>query len=114
MKRCGFTIILNGKKHLLHNNYYEYLLEEVFDYLVIVEGATLSKGSTSWCTGSIENFHKNGHSIDGTLEYLIGLQKKYPKKLLVLYNQNDVLWNSKDEMVNVAIQGLKSNNLKCL
>ena len=47
MKRVAFTIILNGHRHLVHNNYYE-TMSDNFDLWVIVEGVANPGGSTEW------------------------------------------------------------------
>jgi len=109
--RIGFTIVLNGKHHLVHNNYAEYLLKDCLDYWVVIEGATKSGGSTSWCTGDNSKYHKNGSSIDGTIEYLLKLKEEYPNLIVVLANK---IFSSKDEMVNVAINEIKKITDKCL
>lgn len=107
MKRLAFTIIFNGEHHLLHNNYAEYLLNDVLDYWVIVEGSCHSTGSTSWCRGSNEQYHVHGHSTDETLCIINDLQKKYPNKCSVVLR--DGPWSNKDEMVNAAIKELKNH-----
>lgn len=109
MKRIGFTIILNGEKHLLHNNYAEYLLDECLDYWVVIEGASKPGGSTSWCIGDISKYHKDGHSIDATLDILESLKMSHLDKMF--YGWNYGLWNSKDEMVNFGIKMLLDNGI---
>jgi len=108
--RIAFTIILNGKKHLLHNNYYETLLD-AFDKWVIVEGVAEPGGSTSWCKALPDKFHKNWLSNDGTTEFLNELQKKTNK--LVVVRKNNSPWSSKDEQVNAAIDAIKRSTNKC-
>ena len=108
--RIGFSIVLNGEKHLLHNNYAEYLLENCLDFWVVVEGAAKPGGSTSWCTGDISKYNNQGHSTDNTREILDNLAKKYPNKFFYWINANGAYWSSKDEMVNAAINGLKDHN----
>jgi hypothetical protein len=104
--RIGFTIILNGEIHLIHNNYADYLMSNVFDYWVVVEGACESTGSTRWCTGDNSKYHSNGNSIDGTIHILKKLKSKYGNKFDYLIAENGK-WISKDEMVNVAIDMLR-------
>ena len=111
--RIGFTIIFNGLHHLQHNNYVNYLLNEVLDYWIIVEGASGSEGSTKWCKGDNSEFHKNGSSIDGTAQFLIQLQQKNPNLILV-FPKNGKSWNSKDEMVNEAIKEIKKITHSCI
>ena len=69
MKRVAFTIILNGHRHLVHNNYYE-TMSDNFDLWVIVEGVANPGGSTEWCNKLIDSFHNNFISNDGTSEFL--------------------------------------------
>jgi hypothetical protein len=102
--RIGFTIILNGLHHLKHRNYAEYLLKNCLDYWVIVDGASLSNGSTSWCNNMPENNHNNGASIDGTIVYLKELENRYDN-LKVVYSEN--MYASKDSQVNVAVEEIK-------
>lgn len=104
--RVGFTIILNGEMHLMHNDYADYLASKVFDYWVVVEGACESKGSTRWCSGDNSKYHNNGNSIDNTINILKKLKSKYGDKFD--YKIADgVKWESKDVMVNVAIDMIK-------
>lgn len=107
--RIAFTIILNGIHHLTHNKYAEFLAE-TFDYWVIVEGASRSKGSTSWCKKMPDEYHKNGKSIDGTVEFIKELQKKYKNIILI---ESNGMWNSKDDMVNKAILEIKKITNSC-
>lgn len=103
MKRAAFTIILNGLHHLQHNDYAEYLAKNL-DLWIIVEGAAKNQGSTRWCKEMPIEWHKDGHSIDGTIEYLEDLSKKYDNFHIVAH---DEFWESKDHMVNMAILTLK-------
>lgn len=103
MKRVAFTIIFNGLHHLRHNDYAEYLAKHL-DLWIIVEGAAKSQGSTGWCKEMPEEWHRDGHSIDGTLEYLVELSGKYDKFHIV---SSDGFYDSKDHMVNRAILALR-------
>ena len=102
MKRVAFTIILNGLHHLKHNDYYKFMIDN-FDLWVIAEGAVESRGSTSWCKKMPDNLHKNGRSVDGTLEFLTELSDN-PKVEVIIC---EGLWTSKDEQVNAAIEVIK-------
>lgn len=108
MLRIGFSIILNGIKHLEHNDYAKYLINNCLDYWIIVEGASQNDGSTNWVEGfhymNTDKFHHNGSSIDGTVGYLNELQKKYSHKVKVIFPEGGRPWYSKDEMVNKAIE----------
>lgn len=96
--RIAFTIILNGKHHLLHKNYYKFMLEN-FDYWAICEGASRNKGSTKWCKPMPEKYYDHhGSSVDGTMEFLKEIKNDktgvvFPKRM----------WESKDEQVNAAL-----------
>lgn len=106
--RIAYTIILNGKRHLLHNNYYEQMLEN-FDKWVVVEGVALNQGSTSWCKVLPDSFHNNFLSNDGTTEFLDNIKSN---KLTIIRNNNKP-WSSKDEQVNAAIEEIKKQANKC-
>ena len=107
--RIAFSIIFNGLHHLQHNNYYQTMLDN-FDYWVVVEGQALPNGSTSWCKPLSEKYQINGRSIDGTHEFLSELASKNNK---LVYIPSNGPWNSKDQMVNVAINAIKNITNKC-
>jgi hypothetical protein len=106
--RVAFSIILNGLRHLKHNNYYETMINN-FDYWVIVEGVANNSGSTSWCKELPESFHKNFLSNDGTTEFLDTIKSN---KVMVV-RPNNRPWKSKDEQVNAAIATIKTITDKC-
>lgn len=96
MNLAAFTLVLDGhpwiEKHL-----------PIFEQLplewqwVIVHGAANNGGSTAWCqpqTGRL--------STDGTTEYLASI-RDHPR-VTVLERE---LWQSKDEMVNAALDAIK-------
>jgi hypothetical protein len=107
--RIGLTIVLNGLHHMMHNNYAEFILNN-FDYWVVVEGASKSVGSTYWCNKMPDEYHNNGNSVDGTVEYLLSLKEKYKNLICVTANR---MWNGKDEMVNVGISEIKKITNEC-
>lgn len=117
LKRIAFTIVLNGLQHLQHNDYYKFILKN-FDHWIIIEGASQNDGSTNWVKGSHymtdadSEFHRNGSSIDGTVEFLEQLEKEN-KKIKVVYPDGGRPWNSKDEMVNKAIEQIKEMTDEC-
>lgn len=110
MLRIGFTIILNGVHHLMHNNYAKYLLTECLDYWIIVEGASLSNGSTAWCNNMPSDYTDNGKSKDGTIKYIKDLQSKYTN---LIYVSHDGFYDSKDVQVNLAINEIKKITNSC-
>lgn len=101
--RVAFTIIHNGLHHLKHNNQYRKILDAC-DHWIVVEGAALSNGSTTWCKTFPNHLHRNGASIDGTREFLTELANSTPK---LVYVPGDGFWESKDAQVNRAIHELK-------
>ena len=105
--RIGFTIIFNGLHHLLHNNYAEKLVN-MLDYWVIVEGAAGNTGSTKWCKEMPDKYHDNGSSIDGTIAFISGFMNGRIKNDITLFVANGI-WESKDTMVNTAIEWIKEN-----
>ena len=106
--RIGFTIIFNGLHHLLHNNYAEELVN-MLDYWVVVEGAAGNIGSTRWCKSMPEKYHKNGSSVDGTVEYF---SKMKEHNLVILASGGKGMWDSKDTMVNAAIDHINQHITK--
>lgn len=109
VQRIAFTIILNGLHHLKHNNYGEFLAKN-FDYWIIVEGASKNYGSTSWCKEMPSKYHKNGKSIDGTIEYIKKLKNKYNN---IIFVESNGLWNSKDDMVNRCVEEARKITNRC-
>jgi len=107
--RVIFSIILNGKHHLLHHNQADFILSHC-DYWIVVEGASLPNGSTSWCKSFPESFHHNGGSVDGTREYLTELASHHSH---LIYIPSNGFWHSKDVQVNIAIQKLKELTDRC-
>ena len=108
--RIAFTILLNGKRHLLHNEYYKKVLD-IFDKWIIVEGVASPGGSTSWCKHLPDTLHKNYLSNDGTTEFLDELKQNNDK--LIVIRKKDAPWSSKDEQVNSAITEIKNITAKC-
>jgi hypothetical protein len=102
--RIAFTILLNGKHHLLHNDYCN-LIPQIFDLWVIAEGVAKNTGSTSWCKELPSNLHNNYLSNDGTTDLLMELSHKY-KNIKIIKSLTN-FWNSKDEQVNACIEEIK-------
>lgn len=110
--RFAFTIGLNCKHHLLHNDFYKKMLD-MFDYWVFVEGASQNGGSTKWCKQMPGKWHDNGRSVDGTIgelyniiDYNFNIGKH---DFRVLFNHGE-MWESKDAMVNEAIKEIKKKH----
>jgi hypothetical protein len=101
--RAAITIILNGLHHLKHDNYARRLAQAV-DYWVLVEGAAQSNGSTSWCKVMPPEYHLNGSSVDGTLEYILDLSNEYSNVHVV---RPEGMWKSKDDQVNAGVDRLR-------
>ena len=101
MKRIAYTIIYNGEQHLLHNNYANFVAEN-FDQWVLVEGAALPTGSTSWCKDVFET----SESTDNTIDIITELTSRY-NNVKYVARKNNVSWDNKDEKVNAAIEILK-------
>lgn len=95
MKRIAFTIIYNGQHHLTHD-FYALRMVDMFDYWVVIEGAALNNGSTQWCN----RLNVPANSTDGTIELMNELQSKHSNVKFIV---GDGKWNSKDEMVNRAL-----------
>jgi len=108
--RVAFTILLNGKRHLLHNDYWNFL-PNIFDLWVIAEGVAKNTGSTSWCKDLPNTAHDNFLSNDGTTELLNDLVKKYTN-VKVLRSETGY-WANKDEQVNACMTEIKKYTNTC-
>jgi len=97
--RYAFTIIYNGKHHLLHKEFAERMVS-MFDKWVIIEGFSRNGGSTGWCT----SIRPPSQSTDGTIELCQSLQSDK-----VIFASSHTGWSSKDEQVNKAIELLKGS-----
>lgn len=100
--RYAFTIIYNGKHHLLHKDFAQRMVS-MFDKWVIVEGFSRNGGSTAWCT----SIRPPAQSTDGTIETCQDLASQNPTK--VIFATSKTGWSSKDEQVNKAIELLQGN-----
>ena len=97
--RYAFTIIYNGKHHLLHREFAERMVS-MFDKWVIVEGFSRNGGSTAWCT----SIRPPSQSTDGTIELCQSL-----KSDKVIFATSQTGWSSKDEQVNKAMELLQGS-----
>jgi hypothetical protein len=97
--RYAFTIIYNGKHHLLHKEFAERMVS-MFDKWVIVEGFSRNGGSTAWCT----SIRPPSQSTDGTIELCQSLQSNK-----VIFATSQTGWSSKDEQVNKAMELLQGS-----
>ena len=100
--RYAFTIIYNGKHHLLHKDFAQRMVS-MFDKWIIVEGFSRNGGSTAWCT----SIRPPAQSTDGTIETCQDLASQNPTK--VIFATSKTGWSSKDEQVNKAIELLQGN-----
>jgi hypothetical protein len=106
--RIAFTIVLNGLRHLEHNNFYHKMVDN-FDHWIIVEGVAKPNGSTNWCKELPTIFHNNYISNDGTTEYLDAHRHLNVRILRPL----EGAWDSKDQQVNAAISEIKRITNEC-
>jgi hypothetical protein len=107
--RIVLSIIHNGLHHLNHNGQFSNILDNC-DKWVVVEGASMSNGSTKWCKHFPDNLHQNGGSNDGTREFLHKLAINNKK---LIYVPSVGFWKSKDHQVNRAIEEVKKIANKC-
>ena len=107
--RVAFSIIFNGLHHLIHKDQYRQILTNC-DKWVVVEGASLSNGSTQWCKQMPDEYHVNGASVDGTREFLAELANQESD---LIYVPSNGFWNSKDDQVNRAMEEVKKLTDKC-
>jgi len=103
--RAGFTIVFNGLHHLQHNDYAA-RLGDMLDLWVVVDGLSLPGGTTAWCKGVADKWHRNGSSIDGTVEHMENMVKLRDNVIFVRNGHNSP-WASKDVMVNVALDVIR-------
>lgn len=106
--RVAFTIVLDGLRHLIHNDYWKTMIDN-FDYWVIVEGVAKPNGSTYWCKELSPSVYKNYLSVDGTTDFLNKLSSARVK----IIRPDNRPWESKDEQVNAAIQAIKKITNEC-
>jgi hypothetical protein len=106
--RIAFTIVLDGLRHLIHNDYWK-TMSDNFDYWVIVEGVAKPNGSTSWCKELSPSVYKNYLSVDGTTDFL----NKLASDRIKVIRPDNRPWESKDEQVNAAIQEIKKITNEC-
>jgi hypothetical protein len=104
MKRVAFTIVFNGKNHLLHNGFI-YKMPDMFDKWVIIDGLALTGGSTGWCKVPDKKFDNNGRSTDGTVELVGQITSTHNNVKSIIPVKP---WESKDKMVNSAVSLLKA------
>jgi len=107
--RVVFSIIHNGLHHVFHNNQYQRILKSC-DFWIVVEGASLPQGSTSWCNEFPPEFHNDGSSIDGTKEFFTLLSRQFDN---VKFVPSSGFWQSKDHQVNRAIDEVKKLTNSC-
>lgn len=107
--RVVFTIIFNGLHHLKNNDQYLNIINNC-DKWIVVEGASLSKGSTYWCGEIAKDLHNNGASVDGTCEFMVDIAAQHDN---VVYIPSNGFWESKDVQVNRAIQEVKKFTDNC-
>lgn len=111
MPRVAFTIIFNGLRHLIHNDYYKFMVEN-FDLWVIAEGVSKNTGSTAWCNVLPDTIHDNFLSKDGTTQFLDELAKQHSNVKIV--RSPTRYWPNKDHQVNAAIEEIKKHYSNCL
>lgn len=101
LPRVGIVIVLNGEHHIEEQEK-NYCLGNNFDKLIFVEGASESIHCTSWCNSMPIDYHKNGSSVDGTLNTLDWYYGSR-KHVSIITNPNG-LWKGKVEMFNKALE----------
>ncbi len=103
------TIVLNGEPFLRYHI-------DVFRRLPfrwhwhVVEGLATLTHDTAWSVGRggriAADCHRNGRSIDGTTEYLDGLQAANPDRVSIYRKPDGVPWDGKTEMVNAPLASI--------
>lgn len=99
--RIAISIILNGKHHLIKQ-----ITPMIagFDKWIIVEGASKNTFCTSWCKDMPEKYHKDGSSIDGTVEYIKEIQSTICTGAEIKLIQTEGFWDGKVAMFNAALE----------
>jgi glycosyltransferase involved in cell wall biosynthesis/predicted O-methyltransferase YrrM len=109
-----FTIVLNGQPFIRYHI-------EIFKQLPfkwhwhIIEGVADLKHDSAWSVplgGRIsDEIHHNGHSHDGTTEYLNELAQLYPDKVTIYRKPEGIFWDGKREMVNAPLANIQEECL---
>ncbi|MEH2253605.1 class I SAM-dependent methyltransferase [Nostoc sp.] len=109
-----FTIVLNGQPFIHYHI-------EIFKQLPfkwhwhIIEGVADLKHDSAWSVplgGRIsDEIHHNGHSHDGTTEYLNELAELYPDKVTIYRKPEGIFWDGKREMVNAPLADIQEECL---
>ena len=109
-----FTIVLNGQPFIRYHI-------EVFKQLPfkwhwhIIEGVADLKHDSAWSVplgGRIsDEIHHNGHSHDGTTDYLNELAELYPDKVTIYRKPEGIFWDGKREMVNAPLANIQEECL---
>lgn len=109
--RVAVTIILNGKHHLLHNDYYKFL-QSNFDLWVVVDGASGIAGTTGMnCKNMPKKYYsESGGSIDGTVQFLEGIKSKNMEIV-----KPKTMWPSKENQINAGLDVVRTftENKQC-
>ncbi len=104
-----FTIVLNGEPFI---RYHEAMLARLpFRWhWHVVEGVAALRHDTAWSVahgGKVtDDIHRNGHSIDGTSEYLDDLARRFPAQVTIYRKPPGQFWDGKTEMVNAPIPSI--------
>lgn len=98
-----FTMVLNGEPFIRYH--FEIFKQLPFKWhWHIVEGVADLKHDTAWSLklgGKItDTLHQDGHSKDGTTEYLDEIARQYPQNITVYRKSKGIFWSGKREMVN--------------
>lgn len=99
MKITMMCIVFNVLD-VLPKNMLELCVQNMYDNvdeIIIVEGAT--KATNHYFDGNTSLFTNDGRSKDGTIEYILELEKKYDKIKVII---GDGFWNGKTSMCNAA------------
>lgn len=109
-----FTIVLNGQPFIRYH--IDVLRQLPFKWhWHIVEGVAELNHDTAWSVqlgGRVsDEIHRNGHSSDGTTEYLDELAQKYPDNITIYRKSEGIFWDGKREMVNAPLTNIQQECL---
>ena len=109
-----FTIVVNGMPFIEHHI-------NIFNQLScpwhwhVIEGMAEHNHDTAWSKpmgGKITgNLHRNGLSVDGTMEYLDDLARRFPGRITIYRKRAGAFWDGKLEMVNAPLSHISQECL---
>lgn len=105
-----FTIVLNGMPFIRYHIRVLQKLSVPWRWHII-EGVADLRHDTAWGVKDgariLNEFHNNGASVDGTVEYLYQLLQCYRDNIILYRKPSGKFWDGKIEMVNAPLVNIK-------